>query len=404
MPMLTKLSNSLSNRATILTAAGLVAVGSSVVSSYERFQDKDDPPKQNSFHASCKNNLAWEYYMKNLLTSNVCILKYPSISMSYNLLPSSTNRTVAQCEKNKEEENDDESIRFQKALAYHQSQIQSYRRKWEYSANSVATTSTKTPSRSWPDDIPSTDDLSWLLQDIKYCKRSPNFRSDKEYCNRLMFRVASALLLQFDDESHERGLQMLRQLAEGGYPDAMVYYGMCLNDGRAGRDPDSVAAVSWFKRCNEMYEHKQAQYELGVALYTGEGIAEDEEEAVRMFRLAADQHHPSACYMLGDCLLDGVGVAIDRASALEWLIRSGELGHRGARSRVMAVLEKKEGEDYDGFTDSSRQTFAHAVLTTNKDGHIVRRMSTMPLQKIGGGSRNPTELARRQTIVSKSKQ
>ena len=123
-----------------------------------------------------------------------------------------------------------------------------------------------------------------------------------------------------------------------------------------------------------------------------------------MFRLAADQHHPSACYMLGDCLLDGVGVAIDRASALEWLIRSGELGHRGARSRVMAVLEKKEGEDYDGFTDSSRQTFAHAVLTTNKDGHIVRRMSTMPLQKIGGGSRNPTELARRQTIVSKSKQ
>lgn len=383
--MLTKLSNSLSNRATILTASGLVAVGSSVVSSDKRFQDKDDPPKQNSFNTSCNIHHAIIHHAIS-----------PSLSWY-------TCRTVAQCEKNKE--NDDESIRFQKALAYYQSQIQSYRRKWEYSANSVATTSTKTPSRSWPDDIPSTDDLSWLLQDIKYCKRSPNFRSDKEYCNRLMFRVASALLLQFDDESQERGLQMLRQLAEGGYPDAMVYYGMCLNDGRAGRDPDSVAAVSWFKRCNEMYEHKQARYELGVALYTGEGIAEDEEEAVRMFRLAADQHHPSACYMLGDCLLDGVGVAIDRASALEWLIRSGELGHRGARSRVMAVLEKKEGEDYDGFTDSSRQTFAHTVLTANKeDGHIARRMSTMPLQKIGGGSRNPTELARRQTIVSKSKQ
>ena len=78
--MLTKLSNSLSNRATILTAAGFVAVGSSVVSSDERFQD------------------------------NVCILKYPIISMSYNLLPSSINRTVAQCEKNKEEENDDDYL------------------------------------------------------------------------------------------------------------------------------------------------------------------------------------------------------------------------------------------------------------------------------------------------------
>ena len=381
MPMLRKLSNSLPN-STILAAAGLVVAGSSILSS------DDSSSKQNLLYTSSNNN-------------NNKLALHPSLPAWYTF-----QRPVAICEKkNKEkEDSDDENIRFQNAIAYHQSQIDTYRRKWEYSANSIATTSTKTPSRSWPDNIPSTDDLSWLLQDIKYCQRSPNFRSDKEYCNRLMFRVASALLLQFDDDSQERGLQMLRDLAERGYPDAMVYYGMCLNDGRANKDIDSVAAVSWFKRCNEMYDHKQAQYELGVALYTGEGIAEDEEEAVRMFRLAANQHHPSACYMLGDCLLDGVGVAIDRAEALEWLIRSGELGHRGARSRVMAVLEKKEGEDYGGFTDSSRQTFQHTVLTSNKDGHVVRRMSTMPPQNIGGGSRNPTELARRQTIVSRSKQ
>jgi hypothetical protein len=33
-------------------------------------------------------------------------------------------------------------------------------------------------------------------------------------------------------------------------------------------------------------------------------------------------------YMLGDCLLDGEGVEMDRGAALEWLIRSAELGHR----------------------------------------------------------------------------
>lgn len=33
-------------------------------------------------------------------------------------------------------------------------------------------------------------------------------------------------------------------------------------------------------------------------------------------------------YMLGDCLLDGEGVEMDRGAALEWLIRSADLGHR----------------------------------------------------------------------------
>ena len=182
----------------------------------------------------------------------------------------------------------------------------------------------------------------------------------------------------------------------------MVYYGMVLNDGRVG-EPNSEAAVSWFKRCSDMYDHPQAQYELGVAFYTGEGVPEDEEEAVRLFQLAAEQNHPSSCYMLGDCLLDGVGVEQDRSAALEWLVRSAELGHRGARSRVMAVLEKKEGEDYGGFTDASRQTLVeHTVLSADKEGHILRRKTTLR-REIGGGSRNPTELARRQTIVSKSR-
>ncbi|KAL7537905.1 hypothetical protein ACHAXR_009132 [Thalassiosira sp. AJA248-18] len=296
-----------------------------------------------------------------------------------------------------------ESQRFNRALAHHRSQISSYRDKWEYRANSSATTSTKTPSRSWPDDVPPNEELGSLLEDVKYCARSPNFRSDKDYCSRLSFRVASALLMQFDDESQKKGFDMLKALAETGYPDAMVYYGMCLNDGRANMDPNSDAAVSWFKRCSDTYEHPQSLYELGVAFYTGEGVVEDEEEAVRLFQGAAEQSHPAACYMLGDCLLDGTGVEMDRGLAMKWLVRAAELGHRGARSRVMAVLEKKEGEDYAGFTDASRQSLVeHTVHSANEDGQIVRRKTTLR-RKIGDGVRNPSELARRQTIVSKSR-
>jgi TPR repeat protein len=209
--------------------------------------------------------------------------------------------------------------------------------------------------------------------------------------------------MQYDVESQRKGFNMLRVLAEKGYPNAMAYYGMCLNEGRADKIPNSEAAVSWFRRTADMYGHPQSQYELGVAFYTGEGVVEDEEEAVRLFQLAAEQNHSAACYMLGDCLLDGIGVDTDRGLALEYLVRASELGHRGARSRVMAVLEKKDGEDYGAFTDASRQTMLE-VHTATKDGQIfVRRKTTLRKEEIGGGSRNPTELTRRQTIVAKSR-
>ncbi|KAK1740795.1 Sel1-like repeat family protein [Skeletonema marinoi] len=317
--------------------------------------------------------------------------------------PSLQYNTTAVCEPIETEEQ-----RFQRMLSYHRERIGQYRKEWEYRADGNATTATKTPSRSWPDNVPSNDDLPSMLEDMKYCSRSPNSRSDKEeYCHRLNFRVASALLLQYDEESQKKGMDILRRLAETGYSDAMAYYGICLNEGRAGLDPNAEAAVSWWQLSMDRYLHPQSVYELAVAKYTGEGVSEDEVEAVRLFALAAEQDHPAAAYMLGDCMLDGIGVEMDRGAALVWLVRASELGHRGARSRVMAVLEKKDGEDYGDFTDASRQTFVeHTLFSADKDGHIIQRTATIRKKiggDIGGGPSNPTELHRRRTIVGKSR-
>ena len=100
--------------------------------------------------------------------------------------------------------------------------------------------------------------------------------------------------------------------------------------------------------------------------------------------------------LLGDCLLDGIGTEIDRSMALKWLVKASQLGHRGARSRTMAVLTKKEDEDNGLFTDSSRQSL---IEFSNQR---VRRMTT--LRNENGRGRHPLELLRRQTIVNKSRQ
>ena len=205
------------------------------------------------------------------------------------------------CKCEEKNSTDTESNRFKVALAHHQSQIDVYRRQWEYSPNSNATTSTKTPSKSWPDNVPTDSDLPMLLEDMKYCNNR-KITNNSDYCNRLRFRIASALLIQFDDSDQERGLQIIQQLAESGFPDAIVYYGMVLNEGRAGRDPDSAEAVKWFKLCADRYQHPQAQYELGVAYYTGEGAEEDEEEAVRLFTLAAGKSALVLLYLMYSCV------------------------------------------------------------------------------------------------------
>lgn len=252
---------------------------------------------------------------------------------------------------------DEETRSFEDALARHRGRIDRYREAWQYRPDSNATNETKTPSRSWPDNVPSDDDLGWMRTDLIFCGRS---RTEDDYCKRLVFRLACNMMIQFDDDSQLRGLKMLSDLAERGFADAQCYLGMKLNDGYARIPPDSIKAVEWFKKAADQ-DHPQGIYELAVAYYTGEGVEEDEELAVHLFRRAGEKNVPAAAYMLGDCLLDGVGVAMDRAQALEWLVRASELGHRGARSRVMAQLEVDDCDDYGEFTDRSRQSLKSAL-------------------------------------------
>lgn len=55
----------------------------------------------------------------------------------------------------------------------------------------------------------------------------------------------------------------------------------------------------------------EAQNNLGVCYVIGEGVDQDLMEAVRWFRLAAEQRLPAALYSLGVCYEMGEGVAQD---------------------------------------------------------------------------------------------
>ena len=74
----------------------------------------------------------------------------------------------------------------------------------------------------------------------------------------------------------------------------------------------------------------QAMYCVGMCLYAGEGAPQDGLEAVRWLRAAARQQMAGAMFLLGQCYVFGVGVRQDLQAGLGWYRRAAEQGNREA--------------------------------------------------------------------------
>ena len=66
----------------------------------------------------------------------------------------------------------------------------------------------------------------------------------------------------------------------------------------------------------------------------GEGVPEDDKEAVKWYRLAAEQGHAQAQYNLGLMYANGEGVPEDDKEAVKWYRLAAEQGHAQAQSTL----------------------------------------------------------------------
>ena len=78
-----------------------------------------------------------------------------------------------------------------------------------------------------------------------------------------------------------------------------------------------------------------------MAYYLGEGVEQDEEEGVRLFRQAAEQGHGDAQYWLGQAYCQGKGAGQDISEGLKWLMKAAEQGNENA---VNALNTLNDGE------------------------------------------------------------
>jgi TPR repeat protein len=98
-----------------------------------------------------------------------------------------------------------------------------------------------------------------------------------------------------------------------GTPSSLKRIGVRL----LGPTPDYAEAVRWYRLAAEQGD-VNAQYNLGAMYGNGDGVPEDYAEAVRWYRLAAEQGDVNAQYNLGYMYGNGDGVPEDIVLAYMW--------------------------------------------------------------------------------------
>lgn len=76
-------------------------------------------------------------------------------------------------------------------------------------------------------------------------------------------------------------------------------------------------------------DDSESQYRLGLCYFRGLGVVYSEDEAFRLFKLAAELGHAKAQEFIGFCYASGIGTEVDTTTAHRWFAESKTLGRYG---------------------------------------------------------------------------
>ena len=104
----------------------------------------------------------------------------------------------------------------------------------------------------------------------------------------------------------------------------------------------------------------QAQVNLGCLYLDGLGVKRNYNEAVRLFRLAAQKGQPVGQYNLAYCYQKGYGVRQDYAEAVKWFRKSAEQGNTGAELQLGEHYANGHGIEQD-YAEAAQNTLFTAI-------------------------------------------
>jgi serine/threonine protein kinase/TPR repeat protein len=218
----------------------------------------------------------------------------------------------------------------------------------------------RAPTATFPDNSSSATSLLGSLNDIIAAAN----RGDSAAQNALGVKYAAGEDgLPRDDQ---KAVDWYQKSAQQGFPKGQTNLGDMYLSGRGGLEKDSVEALSWYLKAADQ-NFPDAQYRLGYLYEKGIGAAQDVPRALKLFRSAASAGYPDAENLLGILLATGGdGVPQDDAEAVVWYRKAAEQGLAKAQKNLgdMYFFGRGVDRDYQAamswYSKAAGQQFADA--------------------------------------------
>ena len=149
-------------------------------------------------------------------------------------------------------------------------------------------------------------------------------------------------------------------------------------------------AVGYYLKAAEFNE-VEAMFNLGYALYHGEGITQDYPSAVMWFKRAANLEYPKAEYNLAFCYMNGKGVPCNYDKALKLLISSANHGFDQAQLTlsecyehgVLVEQDMKESRKWKQMAEGKMKTTLTDQKNNPETGNttIKKSVSKLPVKE-----------------------
>ncbi|HHF3751881.1 TPA: tetratricopeptide repeat protein, partial [Haemophilus influenzae] len=134
-------------------------------------------------------------------------------------------------------------------------------------------------------------------------------------------------LTAYEQSNYQTAFKLWLPMAEQGYAKAQFNLGVMYAKGQ-GVKQDDFEAVKWFRKAAEQ-GYAEAKFNLGHMYSKGRGVKQDDFEAVNWYRKAAEQGDADAQAILGFLYLLGErGVQVNKSLAKEWFGKACDNGNQ----------------------------------------------------------------------------
>lgn len=131
---------------------------------------------------------------------------------------------------------------------------------------------------------------------------------------------ASELISKAAEQGHPEAIQILRENFADDTPENQNFLGMILLE----REPQEAA--EWFRKAAEQ-GNADAQYNLGMAYYKGDGVDRDRQAALMWFKKAADAGVALAQYNFGAMCIKGKEEDANELLGVKYIRKAAEQGN-----------------------------------------------------------------------------